>query len=52
MPEPLPAAELLGPQYFQVHQDLAAILEMRVLGRQASHLQGEGDSERPRTLVS
>jgi methionyl-tRNA formyltransferase len=52
MPEPLVAAEPHGPQYFQMHQDLAAILEAHLPGARASHLQGEGDSsERPRILT-
>ena len=51
MPEPLAAAEPPGPQYFHMHQDLAAILEARLLGARASHLQDEEDSERPRILA-
>jgi methionyl-tRNA formyltransferase len=51
MPEPLAAAEPPGPQYFQMHQDLGAILERRLLSGQGSHLQSEGDSERPRILA-
>jgi methionyl-tRNA formyltransferase len=53
MPEPLTAAAPPGPQYFQMHQDLAVILEARLLGaaRAGSNLQGEGDSERPRILA-
>jgi len=51
MPEPLAAAEPPGPQYFHMHQDLAAILEARLLGGQAAHLQGEGNSERPRIMA-
>jgi methionyl-tRNA formyltransferase len=51
IPEPLAAAEPPGPQYFQMHQDLVAILETRLLGGQGPHLRGEGDSERPRILA-
>src|SRR3984893_9023576 len=51
MPEPLAAAEPPGPQYFHMHQDLAPILEARLLGARAPHLQGEGDSERSRILA-
>jgi folate-dependent phosphoribosylglycinamide formyltransferase PurN len=51
MSEPLAAAEPPGPQYYQMHQDLVAILETRLLGEQASHLQGERDRERPRILA-
>jgi hypothetical protein len=51
MPEPLAAAEPPGPQYFQMHQDLGAILERSLLSGQGSHLQSEGDSERPRILA-
>jgi folate-dependent phosphoribosylglycinamide formyltransferase PurN len=51
MPEPLAAAEPPGPQYFHMHQDLAAILEARLLGARASHLQDWKDSERPRILA-
>ncbi len=36
MPEPLTAAEPPGPQYFHMHQDLAAILEAQLL-RSASN---------------
>jgi hypothetical protein len=50
MPEPLTSAEPPGPQYFQMHQDLAAILEARLLGARESHLQGE-DSAKPRILA-
>ncbi len=32
MPEPLAPAEPPGPQFFHMHQDLAAILEARLLG--------------------
>jgi hypothetical protein len=51
MPEPLAPAGAPGPQYFQMHQDLVAILEARLLGARAPHLEGEGDSERPRILA-
>jgi folate-dependent phosphoribosylglycinamide formyltransferase PurN len=51
MPEPLAAAEPPGPQYFQMHQDLVLILEARLLGARASHLQDGEDSERPRILA-
>jgi hypothetical protein len=51
MLEPLAVAEPPGPQYFHMHQDLVAILERRLLCGQGSHLQGEGDSERPRILA-
>jgi hypothetical protein len=51
MPEPLKAAEPPGPQYFQMHQNLAAILEGRLRGVRASHLQGGEDTERPRILA-
>ncbi len=51
MPEPLAPAGAPGPQYFQMHQDLVAILEARLLGARARHLEGEGDSERPRILA-
>jgi methionyl-tRNA formyltransferase len=51
MPEPLAAAEPPGPQYFHMHQDLAAILEARLLGARASHLQDGEDRERPRILA-
>ena len=51
MPEPLAAAAPPGPQYFQMHQDLVAILEARLLGARAPHLQGEGNTERPRILA-
>lgn len=51
MPEPLAAAEPPGPQYFQMHQDLVLILERRLLGARASHLQHGEDSERPRILA-
>ena len=51
MPEPLTSAEPPGPQYFEMHQDLAAILEARLLGGQASHVQGEQNGERPRILA-
>ncbi len=51
MLEPIAAAEPPGPQYFQMHRDLVAILERRLLCGQGSHLQGEGDSERPRILA-
>jgi folate-dependent phosphoribosylglycinamide formyltransferase PurN len=51
MPEPLAAAEPPGPQFFHMHQDLAAILEARLLGARASHLQDGEDTERPRILA-
>jgi methionyl-tRNA formyltransferase len=51
MPEPLAAAAPPGPQYFHMHQDLAAILGARLLSAWAAHLEGEGDSERPRILA-
>jgi methionyl-tRNA formyltransferase len=51
MPEPLAAAGPPGPQYFYMHQDLAAILEARLLGARASHLQDGEDTERPRILA-
>ncbi len=51
MPEPLPAAEPPGPQYFHMHEDLAAILEARLLNARASHLQDGEDTERPRILA-
>jgi hypothetical protein len=51
MPEPLAAAEPPGPQYFHMHQDLVAILEARLRGARASHLQDGEDSERPRILA-
>ena len=51
LPEPLEAAGPPGQQYFHMHQDLAAILEGRLLGAQAPHRQGEGDSQRPRLLA-
>ena len=51
MPEPLAAAEPPGPQYFHMHQDLVAILEARLLGARASHLEDGEDSERPRILA-
>jgi folate-dependent phosphoribosylglycinamide formyltransferase PurN len=52
MPEPLAAAEPPGPQYFHMHQDLAAILEARLFGARASHVQCEGDSEKSRSLAN
>jgi folate-dependent phosphoribosylglycinamide formyltransferase PurN len=51
MPEPLAAAGPPGPQYFHMHQDLAAILEARLLGARASHLQDGEDSEKPWILA-
>ena len=51
MPEPLAAAEPPGPQYFHMHQDLAAVLEARLLGARAPHLQDGGDAETPRILA-
>jgi hypothetical protein len=51
MPEPLATAEPPGLQYFQMHQDLVVILETRLLGARASHLQDGEDSERPRILA-
>jgi methionyl-tRNA formyltransferase len=51
MPEPLAAAEPPGPQFFHMHQDLAAILEARLLGARASHLLDGEDTERPRILA-
>jgi folate-dependent phosphoribosylglycinamide formyltransferase PurN len=51
MPEPLAAAEPPGPQYFHMHQDLAAILEARLLGARASDLQDGEDAETPRILA-
>jgi methionyl-tRNA formyltransferase len=51
MPEPLAAAAPPGPQYFHMHQDLAAIIEARLLGARAAHLQDGEDSERPRILA-
>ena len=51
MPEPLTAAESPGRQYFHMHQDLAAILEARLLGARSSHLQDGEDTERPRILA-
>ena len=45
MPEPLAAAEPPGPQYFHMHQDLAAILEARLVGARASHLQDGEDAD-------
>ena len=51
MPEPLTAAEPPGPQYFQMHRDLVAILEARLLGARARHLEREGESERSRILA-
>jgi folate-dependent phosphoribosylglycinamide formyltransferase PurN len=52
MPEPLAPAGAPGPQYFQMHQDLVAILEARLLGARARHLEREEESERPRTLAN
>jgi len=51
VPEPLEAAGPPGPQYFRMHEDLAAILKGRLLGAQAPHRPGEGDSQRPRLLA-
>lgn len=51
MPEPLAAAAPAGPQYFHMHQDLAAILEARLLGARAPDLQNGEDTERPRILA-
>jgi folate-dependent phosphoribosylglycinamide formyltransferase PurN len=51
MPEPLAAAEPPAPQYFPMHQDLVAILEARLAGARASHLQGEGNTEKQRILA-
>jgi folate-dependent phosphoribosylglycinamide formyltransferase PurN len=51
MPDPLAPAGASGPQYFQMHQDLVAILEARLLGARARHPEGEGNSERPRILA-
>jgi methionyl-tRNA formyltransferase len=51
IPEPLPPAGAPGPQYFHMHQDLVALLEARLLGARAPHLEGERDSERPRILA-
>jgi folate-dependent phosphoribosylglycinamide formyltransferase PurN len=49
--EPLVTDEPPGPQFFHMHQDLAAILEARLLGGQTAHLRGEGSSERPRIMA-
>jgi methionyl-tRNA formyltransferase len=51
MPKPLAAAEPPGPQYFHMHHDLVAILEARLRGARAPHLQDGEDSERPRILA-
>jgi folate-dependent phosphoribosylglycinamide formyltransferase PurN len=51
MPDPLAPAGASGPQYFQMHQDLVAILEARLLGARARHPEGEGNSERARILA-
>ena len=51
MPEPLAAAGPPAPQYFHMHRDLVAILEARLLGVRASHLQDGEDTERPRILA-
>jgi methionyl-tRNA formyltransferase len=51
MPEPLTSADPPGPQYFHMHQDLAAILEARLHGAPASHAQDGEDIERPRILA-
>jgi methionyl-tRNA formyltransferase len=51
MPEPLAPAGVPGPQYFQMHRDLVALLEARLLGARTPHLEGEGDRERPRILA-
>jgi methionyl-tRNA formyltransferase len=51
VPEPLEPAGPTGPQCFRMHQDLAAILEGRLLSAQAPHRPGEGDGQRPRLLA-
>jgi hypothetical protein len=51
VPAPLEPAGPPGPQYFRIHQDLAAILEGRLLGAQAPPRPGEDDSQRARLLA-
>ena len=47
LPEPLPNAKPLGPQYFSMHEALARILEARIAGSRALEASGVGD-EKPR----
>jgi hypothetical protein len=52
VPEPLATADPAGPQYFRMHHDLVATLEVRLAGAHASYLSAKGDGERPRILAS
>jgi hypothetical protein len=52
LPEALTAAEPPGPQYFRMHQDLAAILEARLHGTAVPPLGEKGGGERQRALAN